>query len=180
VAVVEALAAELRLADWRLEAVGDALGFHPTRAAAVIVDGQRAGVVGEVAEHARRALDLAVPVVVGELDVAVLAGGRRRQRRASLISRFPASSIDLAFVVADTVPAGAVRETLRAAAGAMGEQVELFDIFRAESLGPGRVSLAFTCSFRAPDRTLTDAEVATLRQAAIDAVVAAHGAELRA
>ncbi len=56
----------------------------------------------------------------------------------------------------------AVRETLRAAAGAMAEQVELFDIFRAESLGPGRVSLAFTCSFRAPDRTLTDAEVADL------------------
>jgi phenylalanyl-tRNA synthetase beta chain len=42
------------------------------------------------------------------------------------------------------------------------------------------VSIAFSLRFRAPDRTLTDAEVATVRQRAIDAVVATHGAELRA
>ena len=41
------------------------------------------------------------------------------------------------------------------------------------------MSLAFTLRFRAPDRTLTDEEVGALRQAAIDAVVAQHGAELR-
>ena len=55
----------------------------------------------------------------------------------------------------------------------------LFDVFRSDALGAGRRSLAFALRFRAPDRTLTDAEVAALRQRAIDAVVAAHGAELR-
>ena len=44
----------------------------------------------------------------------------------------------------------------------------------------GRRSLAFALRYRAPDRTLTDAEMGTLRQQVIDAVVAAHGAELRA
>ena len=38
VAVVQAVAEELRLADWRLEAA-DAPGFHPVRTAAVVVDG---------------------------------------------------------------------------------------------------------------------------------------------
>ena len=175
VAVVESLAEELRLAECRLEAVSDALGFHPTRTVAVVVDGRRAGVVGEVAH----APDLAGPVVACELDVAVLAAASRVPRRAASVSRFPASSIDLAFVVDANVPAAAVRDTLRAAAGDLGERVELFDIFRSEQLGPDRLSLAFSVSFRAPDRTLTDAEVAGLRQAAIDAVVAAHGAELR-
>jgi len=56
----------------------------------------------------------------------------------------------------------------------------VFDTFRSEAIGPGRVSVAFALRFRSPDRTLTDTEVAALRQAAIDAVVAAHGAELRA
>ena len=120
VAVVEALADELRLADWRLEGVEDALGFHPTRTVAVLVDGQRAGVVGEVAQQGARRSDLAGPVVACELDVEALRAGRRRPRRAALVSRFPASSIDLAFVVADTVPAAAVRQTLREASGSRG------------------------------------------------------------
>ena len=54
-----------------------------------------------------------------------------------------------------------------------------FDEFRSSQLGPGRRSLAFALRFRAPDRTLTDAEVADARAACIDAVVATHGAVLR-
>jgi phenylalanyl-tRNA synthetase beta chain len=55
----------------------------------------------------------------------------------------------------------------------------LFDVFRSDALGTGKVSLAFALRFRAPDRTLTDDEVSALRRHCIDAVRAAHGAELR-
>ena len=55
----------------------------------------------------------------------------------------------------------------------------MFDVFRSDALGAGRVSLAFALQFRAADRTLTDAEVGELAPACIDAVVAAYGAELR-
>ena len=92
---------------------------------------------------------------------------------------FPASSVDLAFVLADTVTTADVLATLRAAVGDELEDVRLFDVFTSDSFGPGRRSLAFTLRFRLGDRTLTDAEVAGLRQRAIDAVVAAHDAELR-
>ncbi|MBO0748318.1 MAG: hypothetical protein J2O47_08200, partial [Acidimicrobiaceae bacterium] len=44
---------------------------------------------------------------------------------------------------------------------------------------PGRRSLAYRVRLRAPDRTLTEAELTSERQAAIDAVVDAHQAELR-
>jgi phenylalanyl-tRNA synthetase beta chain len=77
------------------------------------------------------------------------------------------------------VPAANVESTLRAAGGELLERVELFDVFRSEALGPGKISLAFSLRFRAPDRTLTDEEVGRLRQRAIEAVVAAHRAELR-
>jgi phenylalanyl-tRNA synthetase beta chain len=59
------------------------------------------------------------------------------------------------------------------------ETVTCFDVFRSDALGPGNVSLAFALQFRAHDRTLTDEEVATLRQHCIDAVTSAHAAELR-
>ena len=105
-------------------------------------------------------------------------GGRDRTFRAP--SRFPASTIDLAFLAADTIAAADIVRTLRAAAGDVLEEVRTFDAFRSDSMGDGRRSLAFALRFRAPDRTLTDAEVGSLRQAAIDAVEAAHDAELRA
>jgi len=50
---------------------------------------------------------------------------------------------------------------------------------QGDQLGEGKKSLAFALRFRAPDRTLKDSEIADLRQRAIDAVIAAHGAELR-
>jgi phenylalanyl-tRNA synthetase beta chain len=95
-------------------------------------------------------------------------------------SPFPPSAIDLAFVLGDVVPAGAVAATLRATGGALVEAVRVFDEFRRDELGPGRRSVAFNIRFRAADRTLTDSEVAALRQRCIDAVRDAHGAELRA
>ena len=178
-AVLESLAAELRLADWRLQA--DALpGFHPVRAAAVVVDGAAVGAVGDVDPEVCKAMALPEPVVALELDLDALLDGSREPRASTPISRFPASAIDLAFVVDDTVPAGAIIETLVTTGGELLESVDCFDVFRSETLGPGRVSLAFALQFRAADRTLTDDEVGTLRQACIDAVRSAHRAELRA
>jgi phenylalanyl-tRNA synthetase beta chain len=180
VAVLEALTNELRIADLRLVATDDAPGFHPARAAALLADGDRIGVVGEIDAGVVDALDLPQPVVAFELDADRLRAALRSARRSSVISRFPASIIDLAFVVDDTVPASDILATLRESAGELLERVELFDVFRSEAIGGGRVSLAFTVSFRAPDRTLTDEEVAALRVPLIAAVTKRHHAELRA
>ena len=177
-AALQALAQELRVADVQLEAA--ALdGFHPSRAARILVDGKPAGCLGEVAASVVDALALGAPVVACELDVDAFLAGARTERRAQPVSRFPASSIDLAFVVDDRVPAAALQATLAAAGGELLEHVALFDVFRSDALGAGKVSLAFALRFRAPDRTLTDDEVSALRTRCIDAVVTAHAAELR-
>ena len=68
---------------------------------------------------------------------------------------------------------------LREAGGQLLESVRVFDVFRSETVGAGRVSLAFALTFRAPDRTLTDGDVSELRRRGIDAVTSAFGAELR-
>ena len=177
-AALTALAQELRVADLRLEAASID-GFHPTRAARVLVDGNVVGSVGEVAAGVVDALSLVAPVVACELDADAFLAGARTARAARPVSRFPASSIDLAFVVDDRVPAAAVHATLVAAGGELLERVALFDVFRSDALGAGKVSLAFALRFRALDRTLTDDEVSTLRTKCIDAVVSAHAAELR-
>ena len=166
-AIVEALAQELRLADWKLVAASPP-GFHPVRAADIVVDATSVGAIGEVDAEVLAALSLMGPVVAAEINVDALLAS----------ARVP-SAIDLAFVVADTVPAGDIVGTLREAGGEPLESVRLFDIFRSDALGSGRVSLAFALQFRADDHTLTDADVGELRQKCIDAVVGAYAAELR-
>ena len=183
----ETVAEALALADWRLEP-GDAAGFTPGRAAKVIVDGQPVGAVGEIDPAVRARIGLSgagvrgapeIPVAALEVDLTRLLAASRKERRSVTPSRYPASSIDLAFVVDEAVPAGAAQRTLRHAAGELLEDVRLFDVFRSDALGSNKKSLAFGLRFRAPDRTLTDEEVGGLRQGCIDAMAREHGASLR-
>lgn len=172
-AVVDALEIE----EFALEPA-DLPGYRPGRAARVVAGGAEVGAIGEVADAVMDALGLAAPVVAFEVELNGLFAVPRRDRQFRAPSRFPASSIDLAFVVPDTVPAGALVRTLLEAAGALLEEVRPFDVFQSDALGPRRRSLAFALRFRA-ERTLTDAEISELRQRCIDAVIAAHRAELR-
>ncbi len=172
------LVTALHLADARLEP-GEWPSLHPARAAVAYVDGAPIGALGEVDPDVVARFSLDGPVVAMELELDALLDASRTRRTLRPVSRYPASSIDLAFVVDEATPAGHLRATLRRAAGELAESVELFDVFRSDAIGAGRKSLTWSLRFRAPDRTLTDAEVAEIRQRCIDAVVTAHGAELR-
>ncbi|HEX3426303.1 MAG TPA: phenylalanine--tRNA ligase subunit beta [Acidimicrobiales bacterium] len=172
------LAKGMRLSGVRLEPAIVA-GMHPSRTARIVADGQSLGAVGEVDPAAVAAYGLTgrVGLVMAELEALVAAP--RQPAQARPVSRFPASDFDLAFVVVDRVPAAAVRDTLLATGGELAESVTLFDVYRGAVLGDRRRSLAFRVRLRALDHTLTESEVASMRTAMIDAVTAAHGAELR-
>ncbi len=173
------LADALRLEGSSLQA-SEVPGLHPTRTAAVVsAAGAPIGAVGEVDPDVVNAYGLAGRIGFLEVDLSRLLSHPRRPRRARPVSRYPAADVDLAFVVPASVPAAGVESTLREAGGDLLESVRLFDVYRHQSLGADRRSLAFRLRFRALDRTLDDAELARLRQSAIDAVVATHEGELR-
>jgi phenylalanyl-tRNA synthetase beta chain len=184
---LEAVAEALALADWSLQP-GDAPGFAPGRAALVVVDGAPVGAVGEVDPAVLARMGLAgsgsrggteVAVAALEVNLSRILGASRKERRSVTPSRYPASAIDLAFVLDEPVPAGVAQRTLVATAGELLEDVWLFDVFRSDALGVNKKSLAFGLRFRAQDRTLTDEEVGGLRQRCIDAMAKEHGASLR-
>jgi phenylalanyl-tRNA synthetase beta chain len=89
----------------------------------------------------------------------------------------PAALQDVALIVDASVPAGDVETALRSGAGELLESITLFD--RYDKLGDGKISLAFSLVFRAPDRTLTGAEITAAREAAVAAAEKATGAALR-
>ncbi|MEX2254519.1 MAG: phenylalanine--tRNA ligase subunit beta [Acidimicrobiia bacterium] len=172
--VVDALA----LRDVHLEA-RDLPGWRAGAVAHVVAGGVPIGMVGELDPAVVAELELVAPVVAFEVRVDALLAASRRDRSFVAPSPFPTSSIDLAFVLPDAVSAGAVEQTIRDAVGGLLESIRAFDEFRREELGNDRRSVAFAVRFRAADRTLTDTEVAELRQGAIDAVTRAHAAVLR-
>ncbi len=177
VEVWQVLAELLRLASPTVENAVLA-GLHPTRAARCLADGKAYGVVGEIDPTVLAGFDVSERVAYLEVDLGALFDASRRSSAYRQISRFPASDIDLAFAVADGVSASAVEATL-ADADELVWSVRLFDTYRGAGLAEGTRSLAFALRLQAQDRTLTDGEVAEVRDRLIAAVVEGHGAALR-
>ena len=163
-------------AHLRAEAVD---GFHPTRTASFLAGDRVVGAVGEIDPAVATEFGIDDRVACLEIDLDALAAVPRAPRTYTAISRFPSNDIDLAFVVPESVPAGAVEATIRGSAGDLLASVRLFDVYRGESLGDGARSLAYALRLQADDRTLKDTEVAEVRQRVIDAVESTHGATLR-
>lgn len=155
-------------------------GLHPTRTAEVLVSGLAVGHVGEIDPGVLEAFSVSERVAWLELHLDVLLDLPHGEVDYRSVSRFPSSDVDLAFVVPEGISALEVRRTLAAAAGELGENVELFDTYRGSGLPEGSRSIAYRVRLRAADRTLGDSELATTRQAMIDAAVSSHGATLRA
>jgi phenylalanyl-tRNA synthetase beta chain len=155
-------------------------GLHPTRSARLVGPGGEAlGAVGEVDPVVLEAHGIGERVGWVEVDLDVVAALPHDPHIYRPVSVYPSSDIDLAFEVDDAVPAGAVEQALRAAGGERLASLRLFDVYRGAGIAPGRRSLAFTLRLDAPDHTLTDVEVAQVRQRCIEAVESAFGATLR-
>jgi len=137
--------------------------LHPGRAAALAVAETEIGWLGELHPLVAREWDLPGGTAF-ELDLAPLvAAGADPERYRDLVT-FPAVLQDLAVVVAEDVPAERVRQAVRTGGGELLVAADVFDLYHGEQLGEGRKSLALRLEFRAPDRTLTDAEVGDLRE----------------
>jgi phenylalanyl-tRNA synthetase beta chain len=151
--------------------------MHPGRTAEVWVNGEPAGLVGELHPAVARTFDLAGRIAVAELELDRLIGPLDLWQFQAP-SLYPPAIFDLAFDVEDSVPAATLVGTTAAAAGLDLEEVGVFDEYRGAALGVGRKSLAVRYQLRAADRTLSTEEVSEVR-AAIIAAAAAWGWRLR-
>jgi phenylalanyl-tRNA synthetase beta chain len=152
-------------APWTLKAIDEPEPFlHPGRAARILLDSAPAGWLGEIHPSVAAQWDLSDPVGAFEvnLDAAVELVPTPQYHD---VTSFPELREDLAVIVAENVSAADVLAVARRAGGSLLAGAEVFDVYRdAERIGAGNVSLALRLRFRAPDRTLTDEEVAARRR----------------
>ena len=153
--------------------------LHPGRSAAVLADGIPVGWVGDVHPLVAAAWDLDA-VAAFEIDLdAVIAHSAPVAQYEDLTS-FPELREDIAVVVDAGVPAATVLDIVRQAGGKLLARAEVFDVYRGEQIPAGRTSLAIALEFRARDRTLTDADVAPVREKIVARLASELGGELRA
>ncbi len=138
--------------------------LHPGRSARIVADGQDAGWIGELHPLVAREWDLPATTAF-ELDLAaLLAIATAGEERYRDLTTHPSVRQDLAVTIPEDVPAAKVREAVRAGGGELLAAADVFDVYRGEQVGEGNRSLALRLEFRAPDRTLTEAEVNELRE----------------
>jgi phenylalanyl-tRNA synthetase beta chain len=150
---------------------------------AVLLSGTtRIGVLGRLASHLaeRHGLPDDDAVFVADIDLdAADAAADTRDLQIVPLPRFPSVVRDVAVLVDDTLPAAALRATVRRAAPPALADVREFDRYQGKGVPEGKVSLALRLTFRAADRTLTDGEVQAAMDSVIGALVSEHGAVQR-
>ena len=167
--LLDGVAASLRLRFEYASPSGPDLALLPGLTATVSVpqgQGKRRrlsaiGVVGRLDPALAGRFDIEDDVFLAEIDLTALATLETPPVRVGTLSRFPLVVEDLAVVVDEDTPAAAVAAILTRPG--LVERADLFDLYRGPPVAQGKVSLAYSVTYRADDRTLTDDEVAKVR-----------------
>ncbi|HVN55119.1 MAG TPA: phenylalanine--tRNA ligase subunit beta [Anaerolineaceae bacterium] len=177
--ILEGLFAGLHIEDVRYEP-GEHSSFHPGKSAALSLGERPIGMMGEIHPLVREHFDLpAAPVLAADLDVQAIIEAIPDRYDVQPVAAFPPVLEDLAVVVDEALPAGQVAEVIRRAGGRLLVDLRLFDVYRSAQIGEGKKSLAYSLTYQALDRTLTDSEVAQVRQKIIRRLDQEIGAKLR-
>jgi phenylalanyl-tRNA synthetase beta chain len=182
--VIETMLRDLRIAGEVCYVPVDHNTFHPGRVARLEIGGRPVGILGEVhplvCQQFGLGLDLERPVLAAEFDLEALLADVVTVREIAPVPTQPAVYQDIALIVDERTSAAEVEAVIRQAGGDLLEETRLFDVYRGDPIPAGKRSLAYNLTYRAPDRTLKDEEVAKVHAQIVRAAEKRLGAELRA
>ena len=137
------------------------------------------GVFGELHPLVKEKYDLGdAPVLAADLDVEKLRS-LSPAYGITPVPEFPAVYEDIAVIVDEGVESSRVEALIRQTGGRNLTHVQLFDLYHGEQIGAGKKSLAYNLTYQAPERTLTDAEAAAIRNKIVKRLEQELGAKLR-
>ncbi|HVM73223.1 MAG TPA: hypothetical protein VMT91_15770, partial [Anaerolineales bacterium] len=158
--------------------------FHPGKCARILSGEKQIGVFGELHPLVRQRYDWpaafgGTPILAADLDLDALLALVPALYEIAPVPEFPPVLEDLALVVDESLPAERVAELIRRTAGKVVRDVRLFDVYRGEKIGAGKKSLAYSLTYQASDKTLSDKDVAGLRAHILRRLEQELGAKLR-
>lgn len=132
---------------------------HPGRCARLMQGETVLCTLGEVHPAVRENFDMPARALVAEINLKTIAALSQPMGAVKPMPRYPAVSRDLSLVMAESSSVGPLMADMAKAAGAILEDVKLFDVYRSAALGADMKSVAFAFVFRGADRTLTEQEI---------------------
>ena len=138
------------------------------------------GELGQLLPTLAKKYDLRDAVFLAEFNLDLLLSKRNAAKSFKALPQFPSSRRDVAMIVPDAVTHEAVLSAVKQAKPANLDSVELFDVFRGKHVPEGQKSLAYAFTYRAADKTLTDADVNSAHEKVLETLKAQLKVELRA
>ncbi len=154
--------------------------FHPGKCASVNAGGHQLALIGEIhpAVHAQHNFG-DDPVLAAAFNLEALMTLSPLRHDTIPVSIYPPILEDIALIVDEDIPASQVEELIDQTGGKTVTNVRLFDLYRSEQIGAGKKSLAYSLTYQDPQRTLTDKDVAKLRNKIVKRLEREMGAVLR-
>ncbi len=177
--VVENILKSLGIPAYTFKQVQTVPWLHPGRTASIFIDEEELGIIGEIHPLVLEKYDISQRVTFSQLDVELLIAKAQERPVYQPIPRYPAVSRDLAIVVPDKVENASIEKVITRVGQGLLRQIRLFDLYRGQQVTEGYKSMAYSLTWQAEDRTLTDEEVNALHQQIEEALSQELGADLR-
>jgi phenylalanyl-tRNA synthetase beta chain len=143
------------------------------------LDGEKVGSAGELDRTFLKSLDVSDPVWAAELDIDKLFYRIEQNRKYSPIPRFPSVKRDLSIVVKESIPAESLLEQIRKSGGSVLFGLDIFDLYRGNSVPQDKKSMTFALTFQSHEKTLTEEDVDPIMTKIVLDLVETSGAALR-
>ena len=148
--------------------------MHPGQTADISVNNDIVGMVGKLHPEVEKE-----DVYVLEINLDKLLSKKTGKMKFKEISKYPTISKDLAIIIDKNISADEIAKAIKKAAGSLLTNTEIFDVYEGANIPEGKRSIAYSLSFGANDRTLTDEEINNIMNRIIDNLQNKMGAELR-
>ena len=176
---IELLLSGLRYTNISYSSIDSVKFLHPGKSAEVKINDQIVGVFGELHPLVKEKYELGdSPVLVAELDLETLRA-LNPTYGITPVPEFPPVLEDIAVIVDESVAASRLEALIRQTGGKSVTNVRLFDVYRGDQIGAGKKSLAYSLTYQAMDKTMTDAEAAAIRNKIVKRLEQEVGAKLR-
>jgi phenylalanyl-tRNA synthetase beta chain len=175
---VEVLLDRLGIVDWEIRKKQDIPTFHSGRCGELFKGDEVFGIIGEIHPSVLENYEIGVKAYVAKLDVQKLFNLQKGEIQYKKLPKFPASTRDLSLVCDEQIEVGVIEKTIKASAGKILENVEIFDVYRSEQIGKDKKSVSFSLTLRSFEGTLTDEQADGAIKKVLKAL-SAIGVELR-
>ena len=148
--------------------------MHPGQTADISVNNDIVGMVGKLHPAVEKE-----DVYVLEINLDKLLSKKTGKMKFKEISKYPTISKDLAILIDKNISSDEIAKAIKKAAGSLLTNTEIFDVYEGKNIPEGKRSIAYSLSFGANDRTLTDEEINNIMNKVIENLQNKMGAELR-